>query len=89
MNPIGQSRSGTLPLVRGPEFRSPQPGGSMLDRTSLASAAAAASTETGDAPRLRRISGASGASQDALLRYGSAAQIRSASVSGSRIDLYV
>lgn len=87
MNPIGQGRSGTLPLARGPEFRSPLPGGSMVDRTSLA--ARAASTETGDAPRLRRISGATGASQDAMLRYGSAAQIRDASVSGNRIDLYV
>lgn len=87
MNPVGQSRSGTLPQLRVPDFRSPPPGGSVVNKPAVAAGGVSAAGE--DAPRLRRISGATGASQDAMLRYGSAAQIRNATVSGSHVDLYV
>ncbi|MEZ5549926.1 MAG: hypothetical protein R3E82_03455 [Pseudomonadales bacterium] len=87
MNPVGQSRSGTLPQLRVPDFRPSSLSGNVSGGAAVAGGAASTGAE--DVPRLRRISGATGASQDAMLHYGSAAQIRNATVSGSHIDLYV
>lgn len=88
MNPVGYTRNTALPQVRVPDFRSPPVAGHSAAKAAVAGAPAgtAGAEET---PRLRRISGPTGATSDAMLRYGSAAQIRSSSAAGSQIDVYI
>lgn len=84
MQPVGHSIKPALPLPRGTGREAVAP-----ERPAGITASGRAIPNDGGAPKVSRISGSTGASQDALLRYGSTAQIRPAAVPGSHIDVFV